>query len=530
LTVPTSGTIAVAEDYGDTPTPNAVWVTPDGAQVGGAGAWRQLAQLLPEAYAANWAVTDWYLDGTVGLDTNNGTTALTPLRTGAELLRRLGPYALWGQSVTVHVLANGMTDALVLHGELLVTGTHLDVIGTPTVLASDTVLTYTNLSHATPSATQLVPLALADWTPYVGSRVRFPTTDAVVWIGIAGPGGVGLNVAQTSRASRVDPTNVSSIFNTSAVNPAPGDALLVEQLPQVPAIDLDIAGPMTVVATAKYPVRQWLINSIDCPQITVLGPASTTGQKCGVFGSKVGLVSAPSEKANALLLMEKCGCRVVNADFSGSFSALNVGGYYFCTLFTADTQVPANNNFASTYGLWQGFTLFTLAGSTVSLTDNQLFDVPGAASIACYIQGNAGFVSNLSGARNAGFGLALRNNVQMRATGTMNLQGTVSNGRLAAAPAISLTLPQLLQASDFAQRGTSAAMVAGTITVTVPWYDNVNQKVTATHAVFAGTPGILSVQQISTTQFTITSSSAIDTSTVNWQISPLGRNIFITTA
>jgi hypothetical protein len=63
----------------------------------------------------------------------------------------------------------------------------------------------------------------------------------------------------------------------------------------------------------------------------------------------------------------------------------------------------------------------------------------------------------------------------------------------------------------------------------VPWYDNVNQQVTVTYAAIAGTPGILSVQQISTTQFTITSSSAVDTSTVRWQISPLGTNIFIST-
>lgn len=90
LTVPTSGTRANAEDYGDNPTPLAVWVTPDGAAVGGPGAWQQLAALVPQAYAANWAVTDWYLDGTTGLDTNDGITPATPLRTGQELTRRLG--------------------------------------------------------------------------------------------------------------------------------------------------------------------------------------------------------------------------------------------------------------------------------------------------------------------------------------------------------------------------------------------------------------------------------------------------------
>jgi hypothetical protein len=148
ITVPTSGTKANAEDYGDAPTPLAVWVTPDGIAVGGPGAWRQLSTLLPQAYAANWAVTDWYLDGTVGNDANNGTAPATPLRTGVELLRRLGSYALWGQSVTVHVLENGMGDPLVLRGCMLVAGTHLDIVGTPTILTTDTLTAFANLSHS----------------------------------------------------------------------------------------------------------------------------------------------------------------------------------------------------------------------------------------------------------------------------------------------------------------------------------------------------------------------------------------------
>jgi len=113
--------------------------------------------------------------------------------------------------------------------------------------------------------------------------------------------------------------------------------------------------------------------------------------------------------------------------------------------------------------------------------------------------------------------------------GTINLLAAVSPARLATAPAVNLTFPQVLQPNDYAQKGTTPAMVAGATTVTVPWYDNASQKVTATHATLGGTQGILRVTQTSTTQFTITSSNAADTSTVNWQISPLGRNIFIST-
>ena len=532
LTVPTSGTVAQAEDYGNNPTPLAVWVTPDGVVVGGPGAWQQLSSLLPQAYAANWAVPDWYIDGVIGLDTNNGTTALTPLRTGVELLRRLGPYALWGQSVTVHVLANGMVDGLILRGALPVAGTHLDIIGATTLLYSDTVLTYTNLSHAVPSTTQVVAALLADWTPYAGRRIRFTTTDAAVWIGLVNPGGAGLQIAQTTRAARIDPANINSIYNTAAVNPAPGDPLVVESLPAVPSIALHLDGPTLRTPGAKYPARQWLISSVACPQIDLSGLAVKTLSKAGIWGCEVGIIASLAESSAAGNMSQKAACKVSSADLSGASNVINLGGNWFCSLFAStESQVPGGTYFSASYGLWQATTLWALAGSSVNLQDCQVFDVPGAASMAFYVQGYAGLVTNISGARNAGYGFCLRNNATLRVTGTTNIQGAVSNGRLVAAPATNLTLPQLLQPSDYAQKGTTAAMVAGVgITVTVPWYDNVNQKVTATHAVFAGTPGVLAVAQISTTQFTVTSSAALDTSTVNWTISPLGRNIFITTA
>jgi hypothetical protein len=43
----------------------------------------------------NWLVTDWYIDGVTGDDTASGTAIGSPIKTGAELMKRLGPYAMW---------------------------------------------------------------------------------------------------------------------------------------------------------------------------------------------------------------------------------------------------------------------------------------------------------------------------------------------------------------------------------------------------------------------------------------------------
>lgn len=535
LTVPTSGTLAFAEDYGDNPTPLAVWVTPDGAAVGGPGAWQQLAVLVPQAYAANWTVTDWYLDGTVGNDANNGTTALTPLRTGAELLRRLGPYALWGQSVTVHVLVNGMTDALVLRGVMLVAGTHLDVIGTPTQVAdAGTITAVTGIDHLTPQAPTLTTSLIPDWTAYVGKRLTLTSSSnvgATSWIAKANPSALGLNVARTPRWARASTTSTTTLGTT--ITPAVGTSIVVESLPFVPSIDILVDGQeQRTAGVAQYPQRVVTVSSIACPLMAIRGRAVSETARVMILSCNVGYIEAPP------------GCAPLNSGFgiwscqfaypvSSSPTAIFLAPSTVTScLFGAPltTVYPgANGTNALINCLFQGVSVVAINQSTLTLTDVQIFDVVGAGSSALSTNQCSVGVGSVSGSGNAGYGYSLSVNTSFYYFGTQNLQGAVSNARLSTAPAINLTIPQLLQPSDYAQKGVTPAMVAGTTTVTVPWYSNTTQRVTVSHAVFGGTPGILSVQQISTTQFTITSSNALDTSTVNWAMSPLGRNIFIST-
>jgi hypothetical protein len=486
--------------------------------------------LLPQAYAANWAVPDWYLDGTIGDDANDGTSAVTPLRTGAELMRRLGPYALWNQSVTVHVLANGMVDALVLRGVMLVAGTHLDVIGTPTQLAdAGTVATYAPRNHATPVADQITSTLIADWTPYQWARVRVTggaNAGVVCWVANANPAGVGVATARISKPAATNTTSNTNIVNVSPVLVV-GDPIVIETLPTVPAVCIYLDGPVSQVATPAYARRQLFVADVDAKTLQLRSNAYL-GTYVSVQRSRVANAELFAGNASSSVVGIIAGCLIYNSEPATSYR-MPIGVAQNCLFddHQLATLLTTSCNAIGANLLFRGIRFSASNSVMVTFVDVQIFDCPGAASIAAQL--NVGRVTNLSGSGNAGYGLGVTNNATIAFTGTQNLQGAISNGRLISAPSISLTLPQLLQPSDYAQKGITPAMVAGTTTVTVPWYDNATQRVDVTHAAFAGTPGILSVQQISTTQFTVTSSNALDTSTVNWTISPLGRNIFIST-
>lgn len=471
----------------------------------------------------NWLVTDWYIDGVTGDDANSGTVVGSPIKTGAELVKRLGPYAMWPQSVTVHVLANGMTDALVLYGELLVKGTHLEIVGTPTVLASDTVANWQVASHAVPTGNHLTGTVIADFTPYARKRIQVTNgarLGTITWIAKAAPGGLGLNVARVTYTLIQNQISTTAPVTQAAALVA-GDLFDVQSLPLIPAIRLTVDGPLSNVG-AMYTRRHCTVSHVDCPNIRIDDSGSALRGLSYLFGCRVsevffiGLYGQVQFSATPVM-----GCSFYATDnqlyvFQGSVNSLFGDGH---------TQTLLQTSMLNRQCLFQGTNLSSRVYQEGD--DNQIFDVANVAAGAFVCQ--FAFYKNTSGDGNLGFGAFVSNNANYRCTVTWNVKGAVSDVQLGAAPAINLTIAQFLQPDDYAQKGITPAMVAGTTTVTVPWYNNATQQVTVSHAAFAGTPGILSVQQISTTQFTITSSSALDTSTVNWTISPLGRNIFIST-
>lgn len=481
---------------------------------------------VPAAYAAAWAVADWYIDGTIGNDANNGTTALTPLRTGAELSRRLGPYAIWSQSVTIHVLANGMTDPLVARGVMTVSGSVLTIDGTPTVLATDSVAAYAGVNHATPTATQVTFTTAADVTAFAWRRIRCTAGSqpgTICWIARSNPGGAGLNVARVSPPIRIDQTSLTA--GTAASTFAFNDTIVVESLPKVPAISVFVDSASLATNVARYRKRAVEINSVDCQVVQVAAPA-TLKRSCGLlFGLRTlqtVWVSNGSPISNLALLN---GCLIAYDDVTESGAATMSGNYSSC-LF-GDGLVSANFGQANWLNcLFQNCRCLSQAATMCFASSVQCFDL--AASSSTFNVWNCQ-ATNLSGDNNATIGIAAVNGTYLKLQGTINLKGGTTECQLATAPTINLSTAQFRQPNDFAQKGTST-LVGGTVTVTVPWWDPTTQKLTFSRNTPGGAVGDLSapIASRTSTQFVINSASGTDTSTVDWQISPLGRNVFVT--
>lgn len=480
-------------------------------------------------YAANWAVTTWFIDGTTGNDANAGNVIGSPLRTGAELLRRLGPYAIWAASVTVTVLSNGMTDGLVIAG-YMPSGSQLDIVGVPTQLAdAGTVATLLAVDHTIPRSTQVTTTLIADWTAYRWRRLRITTgasVDACAWIALANPAGAGLNVASISPFARINPASATAII--ASASPAVGSAIVVEQLPRVPYISVALDGPVSVAAGNRWPLRQWSIQHIDCPTIVRKVSSEVRRFKGSCFGCRVQDIVVPL----AVVPVSSFGstdCFLwAREDPSDSAQARLVGALNFGLVGdgVAFANVSSPSSIVANV-LFQGASLNI--SNTISVTFSQFFDIPNGNNY-CIQVGELATVglASVSGNRNlCATGIRFFNGCKVvRTNTTYNLTAATSDVQLATAPTVNLTTAQGFQPDDYSQKGT-AQLALGTVTVTVPWYDNVIQQVVACHATPAAGASELTVNQISNTQFTIQSVNPADNDLVRWVMSPLGRNVVV---
>lgn len=139
--------------------------------------------------------------------------------------------------------------------------------------------------------------------------------------------------------------------------------------------------------------------------------------------------------------------------------------------------------------------------------------------------------SGISGNGNAGIAFRAQNISTAKLPSTANLQAGIATCRLTNAPSIDLTWAEFLQPDDYAQSGTATlgATGAGYVDVTVPWWDPTTQRLTVSVKDLIGTTGVISCPSANRTNtgFRIQSTNVLDVSVVDWQISPLGRNIFI---
>jgi len=486
---------------------------------------------IADAYTDALAVSDWYLDAVTGNDQNDGITPATALQSGAELQRRLGPQPGWRANVTVHVLENGITDALQIIGSTLVGGVSVNIVGTPTLIAdAGTISAYTAMDHVTPRSPTLTCTGVTDWTPYVGKRVRITSgtnTGAVTWVLKANPNALGLNVARTGAwYKKLDLAPATQMY--AAVTPVVGDTVSVESLPPMGGLDLRLSGAVAAAGGNGWTQRQAVVDSVAPESFLREFSSDISAYRNLVFGCRFTNFDSRSRfTRGALNSQDNVSCLFwtstnANVFASGVFAGL-------CTQNVLQF-VAQNTGIMSLYfSVLQGTQLSGLNGF-VSWENVQVFDVSGSSNPALRSSQNMTRISSCSGNGNAGYGILVANQSRFYIGGTNNLTGTVANVYLSTATAIALpasfTLTQLATCPDFAWSG-QVTLVAGTANVTVPYVVWTSQRVMIQRANAGGTIGNLTVATATrtTTQFTITSDSASDTSTVEWSITPLGRAI-----
>lgn len=483
-------------------------------------------------YEQNWLVSDWYIDAVTGDNNNSGISPDAPLRTGSELLARLGPRAQWNHSVVIHVGVGGCADVLTIQGATTAANCSVDVVGSVvTSVAAGTVATYSGIDHVTPRAPQLTTTGIADWTPYVKSRLRIvggANDGAVTWVAKANPHGLGVNFARTSAWYKR--TNVTASANLyAAVVPAVGDTVVIETLPVVASLAVDIGGVVnSVLASPSWPLRQMTVDSIQSPILIHGATGDFVQARSLVFGCRFGqCVNMNEPSVSSTFRQDRVACL-----FDAGASSVRVSGVYIGCQFNSVTQTAAATTgmILVNQSLFQGSTFSAQIG-LCSCSDIQFFDCANAGLTCLTIaSGNA---QNVSGVDNAGYAYGWVNRISVRLPGTQNLTAATGIHRFLTAPNLTLTAAQFtLPWLDGARQGTATigATGAGFVDVAIPYLDVAIQKVIAFPRDLLGVPGFLSAPVANRTAagFRLQSNNVGDVSTVDWQTTPLGRNIFVT--
>jgi hypothetical protein len=201
----------------------------------------------------------WYISATAGNNENDGLTAETALASWAELIRRLGGVEskiFVKQTITINIL----TDlAEVLRGDFVIedgaagTPIQLIVLGTvQSTLFSGTITTVQAENTTTGVEHQITVSGVGDWSTggtggvtLIGERCRRVSDSAIFWptarisatVAAIGPAGV---------------SNPLAFATASAATLANGDAFVVEKLPTVLGININVIKGSTNVANNVF--------------------------------------------------------------------------------------------------------------------------------------------------------------------------------------------------------------------------------------------------------------------------------------
>jgi len=343
------------------------------------------------------------------------------------------------------------------------------------------------------------------------------------------PGGVGVATARVSPPVYLETASTTQVYTYPTL--VAGDPVVVESLPHVPSIEIQLDGPVDLTDGVQYVRRQVMVRDLSVGTMGIQAPGMDLLRRVIVYGMRMlGMRTWATEVTNgtglqvlgSLLSTTTPGSTVLQP-LAGSFSGCLFGENAKAFTFMGVTAIGQS--------LFQDCrAVFTSTRIPPQLSGCQSFDCSSTSSAVAWVGGE---IASHSGSGNSGIGLAISNGSLSRIRGTYNLTGTTCDVQLSVAPVVNLTVAQGLQTSDYAQKGTATigATAPGYVDIVVPWWDPTTQRVTATVKDLLGTTGVLSIPSASRTNtgFRIQSTNVLDVSTVDWEISPLGRNVFIST-
>jgi len=220
-------------------------LAPDGITIVTAAAGGNWERIV-ETTGLDWlSQIGWTIDPATGNDENAGGAA-APLATFDELQRRLSVGVL-ATTALVTIAAGASVPHCWLDVDV---GENAMLIeGQETVVATDAVATFADRNHATPESALLTAAAIADWTPYVGMRLRMTSgtaLGAIAWVARANPHAAGVDVASISQFTGDDGL---------PYNPSPGDTFVIETLPSIGDVVVQARSGGTGLLTQRFRIK-----------------------------------------------------------------------------------------------------------------------------------------------------------------------------------------------------------------------------------------------------------------------------------
>lgn len=192
----------------------------------------------PSTSDPNWLTeTAWFISN-AGNDDSSGILNGEPLLTVNELQARWGIMPVLTTNVTITFLTDHPGGVLQFSRTTL--DVLLKIIGKPTVLVSDVVAAFADISGAANAWARLTGTAILDFTPFVNQQIAYtsgPANGAVDFVVLQNPQAAGLNVTEVMKAT--PPLSTANNYFAAAVNPVAGNTFDIRALPVIDALVLE---------------------------------------------------------------------------------------------------------------------------------------------------------------------------------------------------------------------------------------------------------------------------------------------------